>query len=136
MSRIVSAPRSAVLKKPPHGEACNRCGLCCMMTLCPLGQHVFRRVMGPCPALEMDPSGVSSCGLVADPGAHALAHTLAAGGRQSASEAAKWLIASDTGCDARINGEPASEAFNARGRQWDRDHKRQVIKAQKTWRMP
>lgn len=40
--------------KPKPGETCNGCGLCCAVTLCPLGRLRFRRTQGPCPALHWD----------------------------------------------------------------------------------
>jgi hypothetical protein len=57
------APKGQLEKKPPHGDPCTSCGLCCMATLCPLGRKVFGREIGPCPALIWD-EGKSSCGLV------------------------------------------------------------------------
>ena len=128
-------PRSIAQKKPPHGQPCNRCGLCCMMTLCPLAQHVFGRELGPCPALERDADGTASCGLIADPGKHALGYTLRAGGREAASDAAKLLIGAGIGCDARINGEEPDRAFYLRAEQWDYENRKAIAKARKAWGM-
>jgi hypothetical protein len=44
-------PRGIYARKPPHGSPCNGCGVCCMVTLCPLGQHIFGFELGRCPAL-------------------------------------------------------------------------------------
>lgn len=40
--------------KPQPGESCNGCGLCCAVTLCPLGRLRFWKTKGPCPALAWD----------------------------------------------------------------------------------
>jgi hypothetical protein len=37
--------------KPAEGQPCNGCGVCCAVTLCPLGRLRFWRMDGPCPAL-------------------------------------------------------------------------------------
>jgi hypothetical protein len=127
------APKSEVAKKPPHGQPCNRCGLCCVGSLCPLGQHVFKQALGPCPALSYDEDGFALCGLIADPGKHALSHTIRAGGREKASEAAKVLNGAGLGCDARINGEAPDLGFYAKLRKWDYDNRKAVLAAMKAW---
>jgi hypothetical protein len=40
--------------KPPAGEACNGCGVCCAAEPCPLGAWLSRRRSGPCAALSWD----------------------------------------------------------------------------------
>jgi hypothetical protein len=52
--------------KPPYGQPCNGCGQCCMNELCPLGNAVFKRWDGPCPALESEGERYA-CGLVKHP---------------------------------------------------------------------
>lgn len=134
------APSGTLDKKPPHGQPCNRCGLCCVATLCDLASHVFRgqklpvggHVRGPCPALLYDGEGLSVCGLVADPMRFAMRVTLAHG-TKAASDAAKFLIGSGTGCDARVNGEKADESFYAALVEWDRKNKGAVRTAKKIW---
>src|SRR6266536_4208581 len=68
MKPIAALPHEGYVRKPPHGSPCNRCGLCCMATICNLGQHVFSRAEypGPCPALEKV-GDEYVCGLVAQP---------------------------------------------------------------------
>lgn len=100
MSAPAAAPRSMVERKPPHGEPCTRCGLCCFITLCDLGREVFRREEGPCPALVFDQDGASSCRLIAEP-------TL----RDRMRAAAAVVVGAGLGCDSRINGEPVNHAF-------------------------
>lgn len=136
------ASKSEIAKKPPHGAPCNRCGLCCIGTLCPLAAWVFRGdlfperpYIGPCPALERDEDGFAVCGLVADPGKHALSHTIRAGGREKASAAAKILIGAGDGCDARFNGEPADPEFYIRMIKIAKTQRKAVTAAKKTWGM-
>lgn len=126
------APRGTLDKKPPHGAPCNRCGLCCVATLCPLGRHIFKREHGRCPALSYDASGLSSCGLVTEPAKFAMGVALRAG-IQVASDAAKHLIGSLTGCDARFNGEPKNEAFYAELRAHDRRTAAITVRARRVW---
>ena len=52
----------------PH--PCNHCGLCCIATVCPVGQTLMRiPAQGPCPALEWSPENPdqSRCGLITRP---------------------------------------------------------------------
>src|SRR5262245_60661455 len=99
----VWVPGGMAERKPRHGEPCNRCGLCCTMTLCDVARTVFRRpekpAYGPCPALRLREGipGEHECGLACEPGKYG--------------EAARLLIWAGQGCDARINGEPINEAF-------------------------
>jgi hypothetical protein len=126
------APRDLLDTKPPHGAPCNRCGLCCMATLCPLAQHVFGHEQGPCPALSFNPEG-SVCGLVDDPMRFARTITTKNGtGKTSA--AAAHLIGSGTGCDARFNGEPPDLDFYAKLSAWDDAHVAETAAAKKIWR--
>lgn len=125
-------PRSMVERKPPHGSPCNRCGACCYATLCPLGQKVFRRAIGPCPALLYDGTE-SACGLVVEPAKYYLLAVLRAGSSEAASAAAALLVGSGTGCDARINGEPKNEQFYRDLRVWDRRNSAAVRETRKIW---
>ena len=88
--------------KPPTGDACNGCGLCCAAEPCPLGIVVSRRRHGRCAALQWqaDPPRYV-CGLLADPRRHLPA---------AAGFAAPWLralaargISAGSGCDADID---------------------------------
>jgi len=38
--------------KPQPGAACNGCGVCCTVELCPLAQLRYWRKIGPCPSLR------------------------------------------------------------------------------------
>src|SRR5262249_54515689 len=64
--------REDLARKPRHGSPCNRCGVCCMVTKCVLGQHLFGQKLGRCPALEKTPDGFYECGIVADPAAYSI----------------------------------------------------------------
>lgn len=134
MKPAILAPKGAADKKPPHGAPCNRCGLCCIATLCPLGRHVFGRETGPCPALRWDADGDSSCGMIDDPGRYSPVRT-ALYGETAMRVGARFLVGSGTGCDARINGEPADLSFYATLRAWDRRFRAEVRAAKKAWGM-
>ena len=126
-------PKRTLDKKPKHGEPCNRCGLCCIATLCILAREVFGHRPGPCPALQYDDDGLSVCGLVADPAKYAMKHVLKAGGAVTAREAAILLIASGIGCDAILPGEPRDEKFDSELRERERVNFRRINAAKKTW---
>ena len=54
--------------KPGVGQACNGCGVCCVLETCPLAMLRFRRRSGPCPALEWsDGDARYVCGLLRHP---------------------------------------------------------------------
>lgn len=125
------APAGTLDKKPPHGQPCNSCGLCCVATLCPLGRFIFGRELGPCPALEYV-GDRSQCGLVVHPMKHAMTKVLEHGPTKM-STAAVVLIGSGLGCDARFNGEPADQDFYSRLREHDRKNRATANRAKATW---
>lgn len=53
-------------KKPPEGQACNGCGLCCALQPCPIAVELLQAVERPCPALEFG-DGRFWCGLARTP---------------------------------------------------------------------
>jgi hypothetical protein len=96
-----------------------------MATLCPLGEGVFKRKMGPCPALALEEGSTPpayACGLVVDPAIP-----------REMREAAKLLIGAGQGCDARINGEPPDVAFYARLLRQDQIDADRVAAAKRFW---
>lgn len=121
MSRNVKIPRAMVDLKPPQGAACNRCGVCCWVEVCDLGERVLgvKRETSPCPALMGTP-GASSCGLVVDPARFA-PEQAAKHGVAAMSAAALLIISAGEGCDARINGEPRNREFLAKLDKQDKD---------------
>lgn len=140
MSMVGQVPKGMAEKKAPHGEPCTRCGACCAVTLCPLGVSVFRGnrdpwgdrgVEGPCPALSFNAEG-SVCGLVDDPMRFAMARTLN-NGVEVMKEAARHLIGSNFGCDARFNGEPPNVAFYEKQREFDRRNESKTRRSAKLW---
>jgi hypothetical protein len=46
--------------KPKWGEACNRCGLCCKLELCGIGQLAHPGASAPCPSLKLLPDGTGT----------------------------------------------------------------------------
>ena len=90
--------RPAAPLKPPEGQACNGCGLCCAAQPCPLGMLLSRKRQGACHALVWDePAARYHCGVVAQPRRWlpwlpaALARRLAL----------RWIAAAH-GCDADL----------------------------------
>jgi|SRR5215475_5166835 len=142
MKPVFRAPKGATDKKPPHGSPCNRCGLCCMASLCDLGQHLFHRdaYPGPCPALRSDGEGTYSCDVVANPQDY-MRHTAYLASEpchvNHLRRAALVIIGAGDGCDARFNGEPRNHAF---GDALDDKYQHGVFKflltrARQTWGM-
>ena len=107
-------PRGLHERKAPHGKPCTSCGLCCMVSLCQLGQHVLGRpeLPGPCPALVLDDAGKSSCGLIVDPVKFDPVGVEQYGATEM-SRAAAHLISAGRGCDMTIVGEPFDAAYDA-----------------------
>lgn len=74
-------------KKPPYGDPCNRCGLCCMTDPCRVAQAVLLLRHGACPALKPDGLGGFFCGLLSE---------LKTPAEQ---DAARFIIGADVWCD-------------------------------------
>jgi len=54
--------------KPPEGQACNGCGVCCALETCPAARLRFLQSQGPCPALEWSAEQSRYlCGLLVHP---------------------------------------------------------------------
>ncbi len=90
MSARVITIHADAPSKPPTGQACNGCGVCCLAEPCPLGVLVSRRLSGPCAALRWDHAGRHyRCGLVSRdrPWWSALARRWIAAGRGCDSDA-------------------------------------------------
>lgn len=83
--------------KPAVGQACNGCGVCCLLETCPVARLRFLQRNGPCPALEW--SATESryrCGLLRRP-AHYL--PLPPRGEPLARRLLARWIAAGQGCD-------------------------------------
>ena len=94
-----------MIEKPAYGSPCTHCGKCCEDQICPLGVHVLGQKEGPCPALQRDADGHSSCGLVVDP-RHWSPTRVSTRGVKIMREAAAILIGSTGICDALTTAEP------------------------------
>ena len=124
--------REQLAKKPPYGEPCNRCGVCCMATACPLGQFVFRRPEyngEMCPGLAEDADGTYGCDVVAHPERYASRHRVLKFGIGPLRRAALLLIGASDGCDARFNGEPRNDSVDQRFA----GHARESAQAKRMW---
>jgi hypothetical protein len=131
------APRGMLERKPKHGEPCTNCGLCCVASLCSLGQHVFKRERfpGPCPGLMKDEAdGTYFCDVARNPQAYAqrLSPSIKIGVLR---HAALLIINAGTGCDARFNGEPSNPEFNRKMEEWDRRLAAALSQARRIWGM-
>jgi len=102
--------------KPTVGQACNGCGVCCLLEPCPLGVILSGRRTGACAALRWHADGsLYRCGAVTEPDA-VLRARLPAGLSFAAPAAAMLLrrvarrwIAAGVGCDcdAELAPDPA-----------------------------
>jgi len=129
-------PRALVARKPLHGKPCNGCGVCCMVTVCELGQHVFGiGVPGPCPGLAWR-DGSAVCSVADEP----LRHVGRKNGERDEIAAlrlyALHLIGAGDGCDCRINGEQPDAEFNRRLARLDIERARLNFTARKAWGLP
>jgi hypothetical protein len=119
LSDIAIVPRAMLEKKPKHGAACNRCGLCCHAVLCDLAQSIYQRRQGPCPELKWDSSG-SRCGLIDK-------------SKGELRDAALLLINAGQGCDMKLRNEPRDHAYTARQDARDLKNKSILEKARRLW---
>lgn len=115
-SRIIPIHPQAP-SKPPAGQACNGCGVCCLYEPCPLGMLLSGRRHGACRVLRWE-AGQSQyrCGVLLAPGQTAraalpgvltgLAPVLGAVLRRLGS---RW-IAAGRGCDSTLEVEPRRPA--------------------------
>ena len=91
------------IQKAQYGHPCNGCGLCCLESVCDIGQFVFLRKQGPCPALEVADDRYQ-CGLVANPARYASQTALAESGAERLANDARLLTATGAGCDYNLGG--------------------------------
>lgn len=88
--------------KPALGQACNGCGVCCLVEPCPLGQLISRRRQGACDALRWDDAQrLYRCGAISDaPGVLGPRWGWAA---PMLRRLARRWIAAGIGCDASLD---------------------------------
>ncbi len=85
--------------KPQLGAPCNGCGVCCLAEPCPVGQVMFLRRSGPCPAVAWQTNtNRYQCGMVIAPSLHHRLIPLWAD-RFLANMFQRW-IAAGKGCDS------------------------------------
>lgn len=84
--------------KPPEGQPCNGCGVCCILETCPAARLRFLQANGPCPALEWSVAEKCyRCGLLVDP-ARYVGWLPAAASNAARRLFARWISAGQ-GCD-------------------------------------
>jgi hypothetical protein len=77
--------------KPPLGETCTGCGVCCLAEPCPVGMLITFKRSGACNALRWDDAEHRyRCGLMQD----------VAGSHTPWARLARRLIAAGAGCDS------------------------------------
>ena len=95
--------------KPPEGQPCNGCGVCCLSEPCPLGVLLSGRRHGACVALRWGSAeAIYRCGALSEPvgvlqawlppGLKSLGPAL---GRRLPTLARRW-IAAGQGCDCNL----------------------------------
>lgn len=90
--------------KPPAGQPCNGCGVCCALEPCPAGIAATRRVRGPCTALTWVESAARyRCGLIVRP-ADFLPRPFARAAPLAAT-LARRCISAGSGCDCDVEVE-------------------------------
>jgi hypothetical protein len=85
--------------KPPEGQACNGCGVCCLAEPCPVGVLVSRSRQGACSALVWhEAESRYRCGIVTEPEQFMAPRWLAALAKRFSP---RW-IAAGHGCDCDL----------------------------------
>jgi hypothetical protein len=99
MQERVIVLRADAPAMPPHGAACNGCGVCCAAQPCPLGMLLSRRRQGRCRALQWQGSeGRYVCGVLDRP-----ERWLGWVPRTWARRLVKRWIAAARGCDSTLD---------------------------------
>ena len=92
--------------KPPEGQPCNGCGVCCLAEPCPVGMLVSRKRRGACELLRWsDAEGRYLCGLLVEVGGPGPVRSASFWRRVWPRVWRAWarrLISAGSGCDASI----------------------------------
>ncbi|MDH3210563.1 MAG: hypothetical protein OEM00_01980 [Burkholderiaceae bacterium] len=112
MSHRVIHIHSQAPPKPGWGEACNGCGVCCLLQPCPVGVLVSRRRHGACTALVWQQAeGRYLCGILATPRRYTgLVWPWA---QKVAARLTRRMISAGRGCDCDV--EPEAEVEQKTG---------------------
>jgi hypothetical protein len=98
--------------KPAVGAPCNGCGVCCLAEPCPLGAVLSGRRHGSCEWVRWDTvDGRYRCS-AADDAAERLPRLLRPAAPALQALARRW-ISSGSGCDCRLEVEPAAPTASA-----------------------
>ncbi|MBT9493692.1 MAG: hypothetical protein IV107_15405 [Paucibacter sp.] len=108
--------------KPPEGQPCNGCGVCCLSEPCPIGMLLSRRRHGACTALRWsEPDSRYVCGMLVAP-LRALGWR-GAGNSRFANGLAHWLtrvsarwISAGSGCDSKLEVSKAPDTPGTPGK--------------------
>jgi hypothetical protein len=113
--------------KAPYGSPCNNCGRCCVAKPCELSRAIWAADV--CPAIESSPAGFG-CGLMRVPLRYV--GKLRRHGTAKLVAAARLILRSGLGCDARYDGE-ANAAFDKTRADFRVEHAAALRKARKMW---
>jgi len=93
---------AAAPTKPPEGQTCNGCGVCCALETCPAARVRFLQSAGPCPALEWsDEQSRYLCGLLVHPQRY-LSWLPTSANRLASRLFSRWISAG-RGCDCKAD---------------------------------
>ena len=123
---MIVAPRH-LEPKPAYGSPCNGCGRCCEAKACELSKAIWAADV--CPAIERTPDG-HRCGLMTRP-VHYVTK-LRRHGTAKLAAAARLILRSGLGCDARYTGE-ANPAFDKKRSAFRSNCAAALSKARRLW---
>lgn len=120
-----------MITKPPHGDPCNGCGVCCQAEPCTIGGSFFDQKVGECPALEWTGDRFI-CGLAAHPADYNPV-ACAISGEKALSQAVSLLTGEGIGCDSQRHDEEFNPALGERMRAWAKRYGHLVPLALELW---
>lgn len=92
-----------LLPKPKYRDPCNGCGLCCLLSQCPISMVLF----GPqpvCPGLEAVAGGGYTCGPIREPGKYSPGLPFP---EEDLRDTYKMVLGAGLGCDCTDTDEDA-----------------------------